>query len=256
MTSPLAKESRRSDCSDVEWQARVDLAALYRLTAHYGMSDLDNGAIGARVPDQPDHYLTHPYGIFWEEVRASDIIKVGPDGMPSEPNAPWLNDGAVNLCRWIFETRPEINFFVHGHEEEVMAVGSTKEGLLPLNQPAVYLGHILDYLDYEFHEDEEFAQTFRTALADNLILISRNHGYYSLGDTAAAAFFRAYFLRQTCSTQIKTLSMGQTLHVMDPQKVARYRDQMYESEHYNYDGKTEWPGLIRLLDRGQAEYRE
>ncbi|MEM6423396.1 MAG: class II aldolase/adducin family protein, partial [Pseudomonadota bacterium] len=78
----------------------------------------------------------------------------------------------------------------------------------------------------------------------------------ALGETAAAAFFRAYFLRQTCSTQIKTLSMGREIHWMDPQKVARYRDQMAASAHYHYDGKTEWPGLLRLLERTQPEYKE
>ena len=91
-------------------------------------------------------------------------------------------------------------------------------------------------------------------LGDHQILISRNHGYYALGASAAEAFFRAYFLRQTCSAQIKTLSMGRDLHLIDPQKVARYQDQMARSEHYNYDGKTEWAGLIRMLDRQCPEY--
>ena len=85
-------------CSDAEWQTRVDLAALFRIIAHYGMSDLANGAVCARVPDQPDHYLVHPYGMFWEEARASAMIKIGPDGQPVDPEAPWLNDGVQNLC--------------------------------------------------------------------------------------------------------------------------------------------------------------
>jgi len=258
MTASLTplKPTKRDQCSDAEWRARVDLAALYRAIALYGMSDLVNGAIGARVPDQPDHYLTHPYGLFWEEARASDFVKIGPDGAPVDPDAAWLNDGAVNLCLWIFGARPEIDFFVHGHDEEVMAVGSIEEGLMPLNQPAIYLGHLAGYIEYEFEEDAAFGRHFVRTLADKQILISRNHGYYALGETAAAAFFRSYFLKQTCSTQVKTLSMGRPLHRIDPQKVARYQDQMYASEHYNYDGKTEWPGLIRKLDRTQPDYKE
>jgi ribulose-5-phosphate 4-epimerase/fuculose-1-phosphate aldolase len=126
---------------------------------------------------------------------------------------------------------------------------------MPLNQPAVYLAHITGYIEYEFDEDEAFARHFVERLGRNQILISRNHGYYSLGDTAAAAFFRAYFLRQTCAAQIKTLSMGRELHPIDPQKVARYQDQMDASEHYSYDGKTEWPGLLRMLDKSGADYR-
>lgn len=251
----LQSVNRKAICSDAEWQARVDLAALFRIVAHYGMSDLANGAVAARVPDQPDHYLVHPYGMFWEEATASQMIKIGPDGQPVDADAPWLNDGVQNLCQWILGARPETNFFVHGHEEEVMAVGSIEDGLMPLSQPAIYLGNITGYIEYEFEEDDDFGRHFVATLADHQILISRNHGYYALGTTAAEAFFRAYFLRQTCSTQIKTLSMGRDLHVIDPQKVARYQDQMARSDHYNYDGKTEWAGLIRLLDRRSPEYK-
>lgn len=246
----------RALVTEAEWQARVDLAAMFRIIAYYGMSDLANGAVAARVPDATDHYLVHPYGMFWEEARASDMVKIDARGTPVEADAPWLNDGVQNLCQWIFGSRPEANFFVHGHEEEVMAVASIEDGILQLNQPAVYLGNITGYIEYEFEEDDAFGAHFVEQLGDNQILISRNHGYYALGDTAAAAFFRAYFLRQTCSTQIKTLSMGRELHFMDGQKVARYQDQMAASEYYNYDGKTEWPGLIRLLDKRDPSYRE
>ncbi len=247
-------EDRSGKFSKQEWQARVELAALFRIVAHYGMSDLVNGAIAARLPERPDHYLVHPYGMFWEEASASAMVEIDAAGQPVDADAPWLNDGVQNLCQWIFGSRPEVNFFVHGHEEEVMAVGSIEDGILPLNQPAVYLGNITGYIEYEFEEDEAFGAHFVEQLGQKQILISRNHGYYALGETAAAAFFRAYFLRQTCSTQIKTLSMGRELHVLDPQKVARFQDQMASSEHYNYDGKTEWAGLIRMLDKREPEY--
>ncbi|MFD0858655.1 class II aldolase/adducin family protein [Roseovarius aquimarinus] len=251
---PVTKMNAHHTCSDAEWNTRVELAALFRIIAHYGMSDLVNGAVCARVPEEPDHYLVHPYGMFWEEARASDMVKINADGQPVAPDAPWLNDGVQNLCQWILGSRPDASFFVHGHDEEVMAVGSIEDGLLPLNQPAVYLGNITGYIEYEFEEDEAFGAHFVKQLGDNQILISRNHGYYALGETAAAAFFRAYFLRQTCSTQIKTLAMGRDLHLIDPQKVARYQDQMAASEHYNYNGKTEWPGLIRMLESRGSDH--
>ena len=250
-----ATASNRLTCSDAELDTRVELSSLYRAAAHYGMTDLANGAIGARVPDAHDHFLTHPYGMFWEEICASDFITVDGNGQPTDPNAPWLNDGAVNLCRWIFQARPEVNFFVHGHDSEVMAVGSVEGGLLPLNQPAIYLGNLLTYIEYEFDEDEDFGTHFAQTLSDKQIMISHNHGYYCLGETAAAAFIRAFFLKQACDVQVKTLSMGRPLHEIDPQKVARYQDQMAASPHYHYDGKTEWPGLLRMLDRTQPLYR-
>ena len=244
----------KTACSDAEWRTRVELAALFRVLARYAMSDLANGAVCARVPDRPDCYITHPYGMFWEEARASDLIVIDAEGQPVDPNAPWLNDGVQNLCQWIFGSRPDAQFFVHGHEEEVMAVGSIEDGLMPLNQPAVYLGHITGTIEYEFEEDDAFGDHFVERLGRNQILISRNHGYYALGTTAAEAFFRAYFLRQTCAAQIKTLSMGRELHLMDRQKVARYQDQMAASEHYAYDGSTEWPGLMRWLERTGSDH--
>ncbi len=256
LNTAVLQKTAKPACSAAEWETRVQLAALYRIIAHYGMSDLDNGVIGARVADAPDHYLTHPYGMFWEEARASDFIKLDRDGQPVEPSAPRLNDGAINLCCWIFGARPDVNFFVHGHEEEVMAVGSIKDGLLPLNQPAIYLGHLLTYIEYEFDEDEAFGNHFVNTLGDHQIMISRNHGYYTVGDTPAAAFFRAYYLKQTCSVQIRTLSMGRELHLIDQERISRYREQMYKSEHYNYDGTTEWPGLIRMLERTQPDYKD
>lgn len=251
----ISNQSNSISCSDAEWQARVDLAATFHILDHYGMSDLANGAVAARVPDQPDHYLIHPYGMFWEEATASAMVKIGPDGQPVNLDGPWLNDGAQNLCQWIFGARPDAMFFVHGHEEEVMAVGSIADGLMPLSQPAVYLGNITGYIEYDFEEDGEFAEHFVNCLGQNEILISHNHGYYALGTTAAEAFFRAYFLRQTCAAQIKTLSMGRELHLIDPQKVARYQDQMSKSKDYNYNGKTEWAGLVRLLDKRCPDYK-
>lgn len=202
--------------------------------------------VGARVPDQPDCYLTHPYGMFWEEATASAMVKIDSKGKAVDENGPWLNDGLQNLCVWIFGARPDVMFFVHGHEEEVMAVGSIKDGLLPLNQPAVYLGDITSYIEYNFNETGDFPQHFVDTLGSNQILISRNHGHYTCGDTAAAAFFRSYFLRQTCSAQIKTLSMGRELHLLDQDLCDKYREEMKKSSDYNYNGATEWPGLIRL----------
>ncbi|WP_165867661.1 class II aldolase/adducin family protein [Mesorhizobium sp. DCY119] len=255
MPTTTQKQDISTAYSHGEWETRVNLAALYRIVAKYGMSDLANGAIGARVAGEPNCYLTHPYGLFWDEIKATDLVKIDRNGQPVAPDAPWLNDGAVNLCKWIFGHRQDLNYFVHGHDEEVMAVGSIEDGLLPLNQPAVYLGHILDYIEYTFEEDDEYAAHFVEKLADKQILITRNHGYYVMGDTPAAAFFCAYFLRQTCSAQIKTMSMGRDLHMIDPQRVARYQDEMAVSPDYNYNGQTEWPALLRMLERTQPEYR-
>ena len=238
----------RATFSEPEWEARVELTALYRLSALYGMDDLANGAIGARVPGT-GNYLTHPYGMFWEEATPGAFITVDPDGDPVHGDTRWCNDGAVNLCRWVCGTRPDIQVFMHGHDEPIAGVASTETGLVWVNQPAVYLGHMLAYVDYAFDEDNAFAERVCARFAENNIVISRNHGHWTLGRNAGEAFFRSYFLRQACIVQLYAMSTGAPLHLIDEASVEVFQRQMYASEHYNYDGATEWPGLLRKLDR-------
>ena len=244
---------------ETEQQARENLAALYRILDRYGMSDLANQEVGARIGDSLDHYLVHPYGSFYDELTASALIKIDQNGQPVDQDSPWLNDGGQNLAKWIFGQRSDVNYFVHGHCEDVMAVSATRDGLLPLSQSAIYLGHLVNYIDYAFSEDDAFGDKFTAHIAAHDILISHNHGYYCLGRTAQEAFFRAYYLRQACEVQIKALAMvggdHSRLRLVDTERETGYRDSMYTSDDYNYDGKTEWQGLLRWLDRHAPDYR-
>ena len=242
-----------------ETQARQSLAALYRVLDRYGMSDLANQEVGARIGTQPDQYLIHAYGLFYDEITASSLVKIDKKGRPVDDASPWLNDGGQNLARWIFGQRKVVKYFVHGHCEDVMAVSATEHGLLPLSQAAVYLGHLVGYIDYAFEEDDVFGNTFMSLADKHDILISHNHGYYCFGRSAKEAFFRSYYLRQACSVQHKALSMthnnSDMLKLINDQRKDGYREAMYTSEDYNYDGDTEWKGLIRWLDRTAPEYK-
>jgi ribulose-5-phosphate 4-epimerase/fuculose-1-phosphate aldolase len=242
-----------------EQGTRQSLAALYRVLDRYAMSDLANQEVGARIGEQPDHYLVHPYGSFYDEITASALVKIDQQGRAVTADSPWLNDGGRNLAEWIFGQRSDVNYFLHGHCEDVMAVSATRDGLLPLSQSAIYLGHLINYIDYAFVEDASFGNTFMSGIADHDILISHNHGYYCLGRSAQEAFFRAYYLRQACEVQIKALSMvgcdPSCLRLVDAQRESGYRDAMYTSEDYNYDGKTEWQGLLRWLDKHSPDYK-
>ncbi|MXW91068.1 MAG: hypothetical protein F4114_02555 [Rhodospirillaceae bacterium] len=261
--------------SENEWATRVELAALYRVADRYGMTDIANQEIGARVRGEPDRFLIHPYGLLFEEVRASDFVKVGLDGAVADGRGiwngsgqenfaersgeRWVSDGGVNLGRWIFGARPDCNFFIHAHCEDVMAVSATEGGLRPVSQAFIYLRAHIAYLDYDFAEDDEYAAGFLKAIADRDILISHNHGYYALGRSAAEAFFRAFYLRQACAVQVKAAAtaagMGEGMREIDPQRVAMIEDQMLESAHYHYDGSTEWAALLRKLERECPDYR-
>lgn len=260
--------------SKQEWATRVELAALYRIVDHYGMSDIANQEIGARVADEPEQFLIHPYGMLFEEIRASDFVKVDLDGnilegagiwdgsgsrdFVAHSKERWVSDGGVNLGRWIFGTRPDRDFFIHAHCEDVQAVSATEGGLRAVSQAAIYLGHLIDYLDYDFEEDDEYAQLFCKTIAEKEIIVSHNHGYYALGRRASEAFFRAYYLRQACAVQVKAAAAaagaGDRLKPIDPQRVAMIQEQMAASENYHYDGTTEWAALLRKLERTCPDY--
>ena len=262
--------SKTSIVPETEFEARRSLAALYRILDRYGMSDLANQEVGARIGDQPDHYLIHRYGLFYDEITASSLVKVDHQGTPVNSDGSALeesgltqgelNDGGLNLAKWIFGSRPDINYFVHGHCEDIMAVSATQQGVLPLSQPSVYLGRLIGYLDYAFLEDERFGQTFMALCRRHDILISHNHGYYCFGRSAKEAFFRAYYLRQSCVVQVKALSMvgndHASLRFISDQRSDGYRAAMAESRDYHYDGETEWGGLLRWLERHAPEYKD
>lgn len=190
-----------------EWETRVDLAATYRIVDLYGMSDIANQEIAARVKGEPDCFLIHPYGLLFDEVRASDFVKVRLDGtvvdgagiwfgsgqsdFTAEAGARWVSDGAVNLGKWIFGIRADVDAFIHGHCEDVMAVSATGAGLRAVSQAAIYLSHLIAYLDYDFFEDDEYAELFMKTIRDNDIIVSHHHGYYTVGSRPSEAFFRA-----------------------------------------------------------------
>jgi ribulose-5-phosphate 4-epimerase/fuculose-1-phosphate aldolase len=240
-------------------QSRENLAALYHVLNRYGMSDLANQEVGARIGERPDHYLVHAYGSYYDEMTASSLVEIDQHGQAVLADGPWLNDGGQNLAKWIFGQRPDMNYFVHGHCEDVMAVSSTVDGLLPVSQSAIYLGHLVGYIDYAFIEDQTFGDAFMAAIGQHDILISSNHGYYCVGRTPQEAFFRAYYLRQACSVQIKAMALvggdKSKLRMVEHKLSTNYQDAMYKSDDYNYDGKTEWQGQLRWLEKNAPEYK-
>ena len=241
--------------TDKDFKIRCELAALYRILHMYDMTDLANQCAGARSIENKDNSYVHPYGMFYEEITASSLVKINKEGKAIENDNPWLNDGCNNLAKWIFNARDDVNFYVHGHANDVMAVGGTKEGLMYLSQAAVYLNHLIGYVDYEFVEDKDYGSKFMSLIKQHDILITRNHGYYTVGKTASEAFFRAYYLEQACTVQVKNLSMGLKVHEIDKQKAAFFWENMDKSDDYNYDGKTEWAALLRKLDREKSNYK-
>ncbi len=252
--------SLREHCSEDEWETRCELAALFRLTHHYGLDDMANGIAAARIKDQPGHYLIHPYGIFWDEVRASDFVVINDEG-DIVPRGDRVEDryvgvGVINVVLWVFNNKPTTSFVMHGHVEEIQAVSVTRDGLQPLSQAAIYLSPMIDYINYDFLEDEVYAKSFVEQFLDHEILISRHHGYYTAGASAGEALFRTFYLAHACRVQIQSLSQGQPVILLDDDRLNATHEEMYASDEYNYDGATEWLGWMRLLERKNPGWME
>lgn len=248
-----AKPSQAS-MSDAEWRTRVELAAVFRLIAHYRMSDLAGGFMAARVSDEPEHFVLGGYGVFCEEQRASELVKLDWRGTILDNGPHDVNATGVALSAAIFRARSEVNCVVHAHTKAAMVVGALECGLLPISQPAFNLCAQVRYSEYEFDATPDFCARFLGDMGRSRIVLMRNHGLLAAGRTAAEAFFLAFYLNQACDVQAAALQTGHALHTPPPADIERWSRLFETSDDYEYDGSREWPGLIRLLDRLDPSY--
>lgn len=257
-----AHESKRpAGISPVEWQDRLDVAAVCRLIAVHRMGDAANQAVAVRCSDNPNHLITHRLGVFFDDVRATDLVRCDFEGRDVETGKTLefgtiggLNAGTLNLFVPAFESRSEINCLIHGHAKPIMVVSMLKCGLLPVTQPALYILPRLGYWPYIFEEDESFRPNFAKALATKDVLLAANHGFYAIGKTAAEAFFLTYYLAQACDAQIAAMDCGEELIRVSDEDAEITWQQMRETSEYHYDGSIEWPGWIRMVRRLAPDY--
>lgn len=258
----------RAHISDVEWKARCDLAALYRLAALYGWDDLIFTHISARIaakdslvkqpdgsyaPSQTDHFLINPYGIFFNEMKASDLVKVDIDGRMVSEVPVMINPAGFTIHSAIHGALADAHFVLHLHTDHMTAVSAQKEGLLPLTQNALLLRPQLAYHDYEgvALELEERARLVAD-IGQKRILMLRNHGTLTWGTTAAEAFTIMYFLEQACRQQVMALSAGRDGVLEVGQAV---QDKVAPlSGGIGFVGALVWPGLMRKLNREAPGY--
>ncbi|MDP6708065.1 MAG: class II aldolase/adducin family protein [Rhodospirillales bacterium] len=244
----------RDTVTDAEWQARVDLAACYRLVDHYDMTDLALTHIAARVPDEPDAILLNPWGVFFEEITASSLIKMGLDGEQRSDSAFEVNRTAYVIHSAIAAARPDVACSLHTHTRAGMAVSSLDCGLLPMTQHALMFHGRTGYHDYEGVAVDE-AEQARLAgdLADNRALILRNHGLLTVGRSIPEAFILIYYLEKACQAQVDAMACGTPLTPIS--------DSTIEKTTAFFTGGTEfadkdWPAHLRRLDRLDPSYRE
>jgi ribulose-5-phosphate 4-epimerase/fuculose-1-phosphate aldolase len=243
-----------------EREIRIQLAACYRLVAHFGMDDLVYTHISARVPGTHQHFLINPYGMMFHEVCASDLVKIDLDGNLVGDSRYPVNKAGFVIHSAVHLARPDVVCVLHTHTRAGVAISSTEEGLLPLNQFALQFYDRIAYHDYEgvaLEEDER--QRLIADLADKSVMILRNHGLLTAGRSVAEAFSLMYYLDQACRVQIDAKASGGTIR-LPPEAVQMKTGQQFQGIRDNTQGTSmgqrEWPALMRLCDKLDPSYRQ
>lgn len=213
--------SRNNAFSEQEWQTRVNLAALYRMCAKAGMSDLIYTHITARIPGQEDHFLINRFGDLFEHIRASDLVKIDHDGAivtdDQSPAEKRVNVAGFNIHSAVHMGRPDLNFVIHSHTPAGMAVSAQEEGLLPITQHAMMFYNVMGYHEYESFADKlEERERIRKDLGVYKTMLMRNHGVLVAGASAGEAFFLAHHLERACQAQLLAQAAGAKLTIPPP----------------------------------------
>jgi len=244
----------RQRVSAEEWEARIDLAACYRLAAHFRMTDLIYTHISARVPGPEHHFLINAFGLMWDEITASTLVKVTLDGdIVEDPTGNGINRAGYVIHSAVHRARPDVGCVIHTHTRAGIAVSAQEHGLLPISQHAMrFTGH-LAYHDYEglaLELDEQ--ERLTRDLGHHKAMILRNHGLLACGAGVAEAFDLMYYLERACDTQIAALAGEGRVRMPPPEVAARVADQ-FKSLPYKAR-KTEWKALLRMLNRTDPSY--
>jgi ribulose-5-phosphate 4-epimerase/fuculose-1-phosphate aldolase len=248
--------SLRDKVSEEEWQVRVDLAATYRLVAMHGWDDMVFTHISARVPGPEHHFLINPYGLLFDEITASSLVKIDMDG-----NKVQESEFPVNLAGFVIHSalhmnRPEIGCVIHLHTTDGVAVAAQAKGLLPLDQHAMMLIQDLAYHDYEgIALDVDERDRLVADMGERNFMLLRNHGTLAAGKNCADAFLRIYYLERACAMQIRALAGGGTLNFPNqgvPEKTAMQGSFAFDC----YMGALAWPALLRKVARADPSFSQ
>jgi ribulose-5-phosphate 4-epimerase/fuculose-1-phosphate aldolase len=242
--------------TDVERALRVDLAACYRLVALFGWDDLVFTHISARLPGPEHHFLINPYGMLFEEITASSLVKVDAHGEKVEPNDYPVNPAGFVIHSAIHAAREDVTCVLHTHTRAGVAVSAQQGGLLPISQQATIALASLGYHDYEgiaVRDDEK--PRLVADLGRKKALILRNHGLLTVGPTIADAFLSMYVLETACQVQVLAQSGGGELVRVPAAVLDGVRASVDKVTRGQGDALT-WPGLLRKLDRRSPGYRD
>ena len=247
--------NRRGQVSEAEWRQRVDLAAAYRLVALYGWSDLVFTHISARVPGPEHHFLINPYGLMFDEITASSLVKVD-QACNKLIDSPFpVNPAGFTIHSCIHQVREDAGCVLHTHSRAGVAVSAQKSGVLPISQQSTFVLASLAYHDYEgvaLRDDER--PRLQADIGNKNFLMLRNHGLLTVGKTIADAFLSMYTFENTCRIQIDAQSGGSELTLIDP-RILQGLAEVMKTVTAGQGANIAWPALLRKLDKTDPSYK-
>lgn len=253
LVSPAPAAERDAE----EVRIRRDLAACYRMMALFGWDDMVATHISARLPGPKDVFLINPFGLLFEEITASSLVKINADGEILEPTPHKVNVAGFVIHSAVHMARPDAGCVIHLHTPDGMAVSALAEGLLPLNQTAMVVTGDLAFHDYEgVATDLDERTRLQADLGAKNCMLLRNHGTLAVGRSVADAFGRMYLFERACTAQVRTLAMGRPLQLAPEAVVSKVGEQA-SAEMMEMSSRTlTWPAVLRKLDRIDPSYKD
>lgn len=247
--------SLKDSVSEQEWQTRVELAACYRLLVMHGWDDLIHSHISARIPGT-DHLLLNAFGLTFDEITASNLVKIDIQGNIVQENCPFtINPAGFTIHSALHEARHEDQCTLHVHTNETVAVASLEEGLLPLSQYSMFALASLAYHDYEgLAVNDEEKQRLKDDLGNANFFLLKNHGAITLGKTIGDAFMHMYDLTRACEIQLQVQATGQSAFMVDQSIVDGIKAQANIVHSGQTGGQKAWPAMMRKVKRAYPDF--
>ncbi len=240
--------------TDAEWNARCELAALYRLVQHLGLTDLINTHMSVRVPDAPDTFLINRYGEMFDEITASSLVKMDFDGnVLGDPGK--FNNAGFTIHSGVYKARPDAMCVMHTHTRAGAGVSLIPNGLRPISQDALHVYDDLAYHDYGVPASVEECEALGRSCQAGTCVVLLNHGLLTLGQTVAGTFMRMYMLERACELELIARQIGR-----DPQPISDYvigkaAERMKKQRLSPEYGLMEWRGIVRTVERAGPDFR-
>ena len=251
----LPELNLKDKVSEREWRSRVDLAAAYRLAVMYGWNDIIYTHISVRIPDT-DEYLINAFGLTFDEITASNLVKIDIDGNIIQDDCPFeINPAGYTIHSAVHKARHEVICVIHNHQVDAIAVASQKFGLLPLSQYSAFALASLSYHRYEgLAVDSNEVKRIQDDLDANNFMLLPNHGALTCGVSVGDAFMHMYDLIQACKIQCKAVAFGTEFIELDESVIEGIKAQADIVHTGTTGGQKAWPAMLRLVKRTYPDF--